>query len=63
VHSIAIIPGFGHLDVLFGTRAPELSYPEILSGLGPARTQGFLPETDSVTDAAVEVVAAAESEG
>jgi hypothetical protein len=35
VHSLAIIPGCGHLDVLFGTTAPKVAYPEILEGLGP----------------------------
>jgi hypothetical protein len=34
-HSIAIVKGYGHLDVLFGKNAPADAYPAILQGLGP----------------------------
>jgi hypothetical protein len=34
LHSIAIVKGYGHLDVLFGEHAPTDSYPAILEGLG-----------------------------
>jgi hypothetical protein len=34
IHSIAIVKGYGHLDVLFARNAPADSYPAILRGLG-----------------------------